>query len=45
MTGSTVPPKALESIQTELANGALDSAFATIQSQLSTYPDDPNLGS
>ena len=44
MTGSTVPPKTLESIQTELANGALDSAFATIQSQLSAYSDDPNLG-
>ena len=43
MTDKSLLKQALETIQSELTEGHLDSASTEIDAQLKHYPDDPNL--
>jgi len=44
MTDKSLLKQALETIQSQLAEGHLDSASAAIDAQLKLHPNDPNLG-
>lgn len=44
MTDKSLLKQALETIQSQLAEGHLDSAAAAINAQLKLHPNDPNLG-